>query len=112
MTLGKEHFEEVRAIKRGAGEACRSGMEGSEQRAEVAARTGGWGIHIPYDPAVDHWKLRSFAEQEQVREVYGEQAYQERKRAWERVEYRFAGTLDHIRFGPWAMKQMTRPERS
>ena len=63
-------------------------MEGSEQRAEVAARTGGWGIHIPYDPPGDHWKLRSFAEQEQleqVREVYGEQVYEERKRARERA---------------------------
>ena len=44
MALGKAHFEEVRAIERGAGEAYRSGMEGSEERAEVAARTGGWGV--------------------------------------------------------------------
>ena len=54
----------------------------------MAARTGGWGVHIPYDPPVDHWKLRSFADQErlqQVREIYGEQAYEERKRAWERA---------------------------
>ena len=75
----------------------RSRREWSEQRAEVAARTGGCRIHIPHDPPVDHCKLRSFAE---------------RERAWERVEYRFAGTLDHIRSRPWAMKQMTRPERS
>ena len=63
-------------------------MEGSEERAEVAARTGGWGVHIHYDPPVDHWKLRSFADQErlqQVREIYGEQAYEKRKRAWERA---------------------------
>ena len=39
-------------------------MEGPEERDEVAARTGGWGVHIPYDPPVDHWKLRSSAEQE------------------------------------------------
>ena len=44
VALGKAHFEEVRAIERGAGEAYRSGMEGSEERAEVAARTGGWGV--------------------------------------------------------------------
>ena len=83
--LGKTHFEEVWAIERGAGEAYRSGMEGSEERAEVVARTGGWGVHVRYDPPIDHWKLRSFAEQErleQVREIYGEQAYEERKRAW------------------------------
>ena len=48
-------------------------MEGPEERDEVAARTGGWGVHIPYDPPVDHWKLRSSAEQE--REVEGEAAY-------------------------------------
>ena len=38
-------------------------MEGLEERAEEAARTGGWGVHIHYDPPVDHWKLRSFAGQ-------------------------------------------------
>ena len=39
--------------------------------------TGGWRVHIPYDPPVNHWRLRSFAAQEplqQVREVYGKQA--------------------------------------
>ena len=39
-------------------------------------------------PGCDKWKLRSYAEQErlkQVREVYGEQAYEEQKRAWERT---------------------------
>ena len=30
----------------------------------------------------------------------------------QRVEYRLAGTLDHIRPRAVAMKQMTRPERS
>ena len=88
VELGKAHFEEVRAIEPGAGEAYRGGMEGSEEWAEVAARTGGWGVHIHYGPPVDHWKLRSSAEQvrlEQVREIYGEQAYEERKRAWERA---------------------------
>ena len=88
VPLGKAHFEEARAIELGAGGAYRNGMEGSEERAEVAARTGGWGVHIRYDPPVDHWKLRSFAEQErlqQVREIHGEQAYEKRKRAWERA---------------------------
>ena len=88
VALGKAHFEEARAIELAAGEAYRGGMEGSEQRAEVAARTGGSGGYVLYDPPIDHWKLRSSAEQErleQVQEIYGEQAYEERKRAWERA---------------------------
>ena len=40
-------------------------------------------IRVHYDPPVDHWKLRSFAAQE--REIYGEQAYEERERVWERA---------------------------
>ena len=63
-------------------------MERSDERAEVAARTGEWGGHVRYDPPIDHWEFRSFADQErleQVREIYGEQAYEERKPAWERA---------------------------
>ena len=49
-----------------------------------------WGqvSYVLYDPPIDHWKLWSSAEQErleQVREIYGEQAYEEPKRAWERA---------------------------
>ena len=33
-------------IEHGAGEAYQSGMEGSEERAKVVARTGGWGVHM------------------------------------------------------------------
>ena len=58
VALGKAHFKEARAIERGAGESYRSGMEGSEERVEVAARTGGWGGHVRNDPPIDHWELR------------------------------------------------------
>ena len=78
----------MRAIEQEVGDAYRRGMAGSEKRAEVAARTGGWGTDVGYDPPIDHWKLQSSADRErleQVREVYGEQAYEERKRAWERA---------------------------
>ena len=39
VTLGKAHFEEVRAIEQAVGDAYRRRMEGSEARAEAAART-------------------------------------------------------------------------
>ena len=44
--------------------------------------------YVRYDPPIDHWKLRSAAEQErlqQVREVEGEAAHQDRRRAWEKA---------------------------
>ena len=41
IVLGKAHSEAVRGIERKAGEAYRSGMEGSEERAREAARTDG-----------------------------------------------------------------------
>ena len=34
-------------------------MEGLEERAAVAARTGEWGGHIHYDSPIDHWELWS-----------------------------------------------------
>ena len=52
-------------------------MEGSEEWVEVVVKTDGWGVHSPYDPSVDHWRLGSAAEQEplqDVREICGEQA--------------------------------------
>ena len=61
--------------------------EGSEDRAEVAARSS-WSTRqyqVHYDPRVEDWRVRAYAEQErmdQVREVDGEEAYQKRKRAW------------------------------
>ena len=48
IVWGKAHSEAVRRIERKAGEAYRSGMEGSEERAREAARTNGRSAH--YDP--------------------------------------------------------------
>ena len=90
VQLAKAHFEEARAIERGAAGPYRSGLEGSEDRAEVAARSS-WSTRqyqVHYDPRVEDWRVRAYAEQErmdQVREVDGEEAYQKRKRAWERA---------------------------
>ena len=39
VALGKAHFAELREIELGEGEAYRGGMEGSEERAEVTAKT-------------------------------------------------------------------------
>ncbi len=80
---------QIRCLRRVINNARRGrGERVAWRRAEVAARAGGWGVHIRYDPPIDHWKLRSFAvleRLEQVREICGEQAYEERKRAWERA---------------------------
>ena len=85
-------------------------MEGPEERAEVAAWTGGWSVHIRYDPPVDHWKLWSAAEREglqQVQEICGEQAYEGRKRAWERASQLLVPSQFPSRDRP----QRCRPER-
>ena len=86
VSLGKAHSEAVRGIEREAGAAYRDGMEGSQERAELAARTGGMSAH--YDPPIDGSALRRSVMQErmeQMREVDGEQAYEKMMRAVERA---------------------------
>ena len=86
IVLGKTHSEAVRRIERKAGEAYRSGMEGSEERAREAARTNGRSAH--YDPSINWYTLnrRVWEERmEQVREIDGEQAYEKMRRAVERA---------------------------
>ncbi len=89
VSLGKAHSEAVRGIEREAGAAYRGGMEGSQERAELAARTGGMAAH--YDPPIDGRELRRSVMQErmeQMREVDGEQAYEKMVRAVERASQR------------------------
>ena len=72
-----------------AGAAYRDGMEGSQERAELAARTGGMSAH--YDPPIDGNALRRSVMQErmeQLLEVDGEQAYEKMMRAVERASQR------------------------
>ena len=86
VVLGKAHSEAVRGIERKEGEAYRSGMEGSKERAWEAARTDGRSVH--YDPSIDWYTLnrRVWEERmEQVREIDGEQAYEKMRRAVERA---------------------------
>ena len=85
VSLGKAHSEAVRGIEHEAGAAYRDGMEGSQERAELAARTGGMSAH--YDPPIDGNALRRSVMQErmeQLREIDGEQAYEKMCRAVER----------------------------
>ena len=83
--LGKAHSEAVREIERKEGEAYRSGMEGSEERAWRAARTNGRSTvyHLPIDrySRLSVWEERM----ELVRELDGEQAYEKMRRAVERA---------------------------
>ena len=89
VSLGKAHSEAVRGIEREAGATYRDGMEGSQERAELAAKTGGMSAH--YDPPIDGHELRRSVMQErmeQMREVDGEQAYEKMCRAVERASQR------------------------
>ena len=83
--LGKAHSEAVREIERKEGEAYRSGMEGSEERAWRAARTDG--RSTIYDPSFDRSARGSVWEErmELVRELDGEEAYEKMCRALERA---------------------------
>ena len=87
VSLGKAHSEAVRGIEREAGEAYRSGMEGSEERAREAARTDGRSLHpgnLPVDwYTLNRWVLEE--KMEQVREIEGERAYEEMRRSVERA---------------------------
>ena len=104
VLLGKAHFEAVRGIEREAGAAYRDGMEGSQERAELAARTGGMYAH--YDPPIDGSALRRSVMQErieQMREIDGEQAYEKMRLAVEKANQRLAAAQFPSR---------DRPERS
>ena len=82
----KAHSEAVRGIKREAGAAYRDGMEGSPERAELAAQTDGCSVH--YNPPIDWYALSRSVMQErmnQVREIEGEEAYEKMRRAVERA---------------------------
>ena len=75
----------MRGIEREAGEAYRSGMEGSQERAREAARTDG--RSTIYDPSFDRSARGSVWEErmELVREFDGEKAYEKMIRAVERA---------------------------
>ena len=88
VALGKTHFVEARAIEQEVGDVYRRGMAGSKARAEAAVKDESDAFWHYRDLPGDSWDLRGIAEHEklqQVREIYGEQAYEERKRAWERA---------------------------
>ena len=104
VSLGKAHSEAVRGIESKAGAAYRDGMKGSQERAELAARTGGMSAH--YDPPIDGSALRRSVMQErmeQMREIDGEQAYEKMRRAVEKANQRRA---------PSQFQSRDRPERS
>ena len=101
VSLGKAHSEAVREIERKEGEAYRSGMEGSKERAWEAARTNGRSMH--YDPSIDWYTLnrRVWEERmEQVREIDGEQAYEKMRRAVERASQPLTPSQFPSRGGP------------
>ena len=101
IVLGKAHSKAVRGIEREAGEAYRSDMEGSQERAREAARMDG--RSTIYDPSFDRSARGSVWEErmEQVREIDGEQAYEKMRRAVERASQPVE-TLSHVpsRSGP------------
>ena len=77
----------MRGIERKEGEAYRSGMEGSKERAREAARTDGRSLH-PGNLPVDWYTLNRWVLEEkieQVREIEGERAYEEMRRNVERA---------------------------
>ena len=104
VSLGKAHSEAVRGIESKAGAAYRDGMKGSQERAELAARTGWMSAH--YDPPIDGSALRRSVMQErmeQMREIDGEQAYEKMRLAVEKANQRRA---------PSQFQSRDRPERS
>ena len=98
--LGKAHSKAVRGIEREAGEAYRSGMEGSEERAREAARTDG--RSTIYDPSFDRSARGSVWEErmELVRELDGEEAYEKMCRAVERASQRLTPSQVSSHKGP------------
>ena len=84
VSLGKVHSEAVRGIERKEGEAYRSGLEGSQERAWAAAD----GRTVYYNPSIDGYRLSRLVweeRMEQARELHGEGAYERMKRAEERA---------------------------
>ena len=84
VSLGKVHSEAVRGIERKEGEAYRSGLEGSQERAWAAAD----GRTVYYNPSIDGYRLSRLVweeRMEQARELYGEGAYERMKQAEERA---------------------------
>ena len=123
IVLGKAHSEAVRGIERKAGEAYRSGMEGSQERAREAARTDG--RSTIYDPSFDRSARGSVWEErmELVRELDGEEAYEKMMREMEKArqekarQAEMARQVERARL-EWARQETARsrerrgPERS
>ena len=102
VSLGKAHSEAVRGIESKAGEAYRSGMEGSKERAWEAARTDGRSVH-PGNLPVDWYTLNRWVLEEkieQVREIEGERAYEEMRRSVERASQPVRTSQVSSREGP------------
>ena len=97
IVLGKAHSKAVRGIEREAGEAYRSDMEGSQERAREAARMDG--RSTIYDPSFDRSARGSVWEErlEQVREIDGEQAYEKMRRAVEKASQEKAMQVERAR---------------
>ena len=102
VSLGKAHSEAVRGIENKEGEAYRSGMEGTEERAREAARTDGRSLHpgnLPVDwYTLNRWVLEE--KMEQVREIEGERAYEEMRRNVERARQPLSSSQVPSRGGP------------
>ena len=109
IVLGKAHSEAVRRIERKAGEAYRSGLEGSEERAREAARRDELAVYDRYRGEDWDRLKRSASEEriEQARELYGEGAYERMKRAEERASRPMLPSQYPSREGP----ERSGPER-
>ena len=106
VSVGKVHSEAVRRIERKAGEAYRSGLEGSQERAREAAD----GRTVYYNPSIDGYRLSRLVWEErieQARELYGEGAYERMKRAEERASRPMLPSQYPSREGP----ERSGPER-
>ena len=117
VSLGKEHSEAVRGIEREAGEAYRSGMEGSEERAREAAMPDGLLLDSYRRPDEFYSLKYSMLEErlEQVREIDGEQAYEKMRRAVEKASQEKASQekarqVERARL-EWARQETARQSR-
>ena len=99
---GESAFRSGAGDREQAGEAYRSGMEGSEERAREAARTDGRSLH-PGNLPVDWYTLNRWVLEErleQVREIDGEQAYEKMRRNVERARQPVRTSQFPARDGP------------